>query len=73
MILIVDLSLSATLTMDSPATPTSPHEKPNHIHESDRLITSQALLGEQRRIVIEHNGQRYLLRETHAGKLILTK
>lgn len=59
--------------MDSPATPTSPHEKPNHIHESDRLITSQALLGEQRRIVIEHNGQRYLLRETHAGKLILTK
>lgn len=59
--------------MDSPATPTNPHEKPNHIHESDRLITSQALLGEQRRIVIEHNGQRYLLRETHAGKLILTK
>lgn len=59
--------------MDSPATPTSPHEKPDHIHESDRHITSQALLGEQRRIVIEHNGQRYLLRETHAGKLILTK
>ena len=59
--------------MDSPATPTNPHEKTNHIHESDRLITSQALLGEQRRVVIEHNGQRYLLRETHAGKLILTK
>jgi len=59
--------------MDSPATPTSPHEKADHIHENDRHITSQALLGEQRRIVIEHNGQRYLLRETHAGKLILTK
>ena len=57
--------------MDSPAT--SPHEKPDQIQADDRHITSQALLGEQRRIVIEHNGQRYLLRETHAGKLILTK
>jgi len=59
--------------MDSPATPTSPHEKPDRIQADDRHITSQALLGEQRRVVIEHNGQRYLLRETHAGKLILTK
>ncbi|ESS56744.1 hemin uptake protein HemP [Kosakonia cowanii] len=59
--------------MDSSATPTSPHVKPDQIHADDRHITSQALLGEQRRIVIEHNGQRYLLRETHAGKLILTK
>ncbi|HHR0672847.1 TPA: hemin uptake protein HemP, partial [Klebsiella pneumoniae] len=25
------------------------------------------------RVVIEHGGQRYLLRQTHAGKLILTK
>ncbi|HID9328214.1 hemin uptake protein HemP, partial [Klebsiella pneumoniae] len=24
-------------------------------------------------VVIEHGGQRYLLRQTHAGKLILTK
>lgn len=59
--------------MDSPATPTSPHEKPDQIQVDDRLIIRQALLGEQRRVVIEHNGQRYLLRETHAGKLILTK
>lgn len=59
--------------MDSPATPTSRNEKPDHINPNDRHITSQALLGEQRRVVIEHNGQRYLLRETHAGKLILTK
>ncbi len=73
MILIVDLPLSAILPMDSPATPGSPPEKPDHIRASDRHITSQALLGEQRRVVIEHNGQRYLLRETHAGKLILTK
>lgn len=59
--------------MDSSATPTSRNEKPDHINPDDRRITSQALLGEQRRVVIEHNGQRYLLRETHAGKLILTK
>lgn len=59
--------------MDSPATSTSPHEKPDQIQADNRHITSQALLGEQRRVVIEHNGQRYLLRETHAGKLILTK
>ncbi|MVZ80306.1 hemin uptake protein HemP, partial [Escherichia coli] len=36
-------------------------------------INSHTLLGAEGRVVIEHGGQRYLLRQTHAGKLILTK
>lgn len=36
-------------------------------------INSQSLLGESGRLVIEHAGQEYYLRQTKAGKLILTK
>jgi len=36
-------------------------------------IDSALLLGTAGRVVIEHNGQRYELRETRYGKLILTK
>ncbi|WP_437430404.1 hemin uptake protein HemP [Yokenella regensburgei] len=46
---------------------------PASILPEDRRITSQALLGEEARIVIIHQGQEYLLRQTQAGKLILTK
>ncbi|EPF6063014.1 hemin uptake protein HemP [Enterobacter cloacae] len=38
-----------------------------------RRIDSKTLLGDEGRIIIEHDGQYYLLRQTHAGKLILTK
>ncbi|WP_348946366.1 hemin uptake protein HemP [Chitinibacter sp. FCG-7] len=37
------------------------------------VVQSQQLLGGQRQIVIEHHGERYVLRETSQGKLILTK
>ncbi|MDM7238029.1 hemin uptake protein HemP, partial [Klebsiella grimontii] len=40
---------------------------------TDREISSRTLLGSEGRVVIEHGGQRYLLRQTHSGKLILTK
>ena len=40
---------------------------------ADRRINSKTLLGEEGRVIIEHDGQQYLLRQTHAGKLILTK
>lgn len=40
---------------------------------TDRRIDSKKLLGEEGRVIIEHDGQHYLLRQTHAGKLILTK
>ncbi|HKL54245.1 MAG TPA: hemin uptake protein HemP [Wenzhouxiangellaceae bacterium] len=36
-------------------------------------IDSALLLGTAGRVVIEHHGQRYELRETRYGKLILTK
>jgi len=36
-------------------------------------IDSTALLGASGRLIIEHHGQRYELRETRYGKLILTK
>lgn len=36
-------------------------------------IDSQTLLGAGGRVVIEHHGQFYELRETRFGKLILTK
>jgi len=41
----------------------------------DRIprIDSSALLGAAGRVVIEHHGQQYQLRETRFGKLILTK
>ncbi|MFO7764614.1 MAG: hemin uptake protein HemP [Wenzhouxiangellaceae bacterium] len=36
-------------------------------------VDSGELLGTTGRVVIEHRGQRYELRETRYGKLILTK
>lgn len=38
-----------------------------------RRIDSRELLGESRRIVIDHDGEFYLLPRTRRGKLILTK
>ncbi len=38
-----------------------------------RRVSSQALLGNEREVEIEHAGQLYRLRLTSLGKLILTK
>ncbi|MCB1907809.1 MAG: hemin uptake protein HemP [Rhodocyclaceae bacterium] len=38
-----------------------------------RVLASEALLAGHRKLVIEHRGERYCLRETRQGKLILTK
>ncbi|SNY74742.1 hemin uptake protein HemP [Enterobacter sp. CC120223-11] len=59
-------SLDNTVVTDS--TSHKPHPQPD-----DRRISSKSLLGAEGRIIIEHDGQHYLLRQTHAGKLILTK
>jgi hemin uptake protein HemP len=37
------------------------------------VIRSETLLSTRKEAVIEHRGERYLLRETSRGKLILTK
>ncbi|POP47238.1 hemin uptake protein HemP [Superficieibacter electus] len=47
--------------------------RPPHPEPDDRRIDSDTLLGSEGRVVIEHDGQQYLLRQTQAGKLILTK
>ncbi|HDR2405085.1 hypothetical protein A3N68_19745 [Enterobacter asburiae] len=57
-------------TDNTAATPAKAHTAPA---PAERRIDSKTLLGDEGRVIIEHDGQRYLLRQTHAGKLILTK
>ena len=54
---------------DSPAAASAPASGAEH----GASIASQAILQGQRSATIEHNGERYRLQETRAGKLILTK
>lgn len=41
--------------------------------ESSRHVSSAALLGDGDTLAIQHSGECYILRQTRAGKLILTK
>lgn len=50
----------------SPATASTPP------YASAPKVTSDALLGAGKQLVILHNGREYVLRLTQAGKLILT-
>ena len=59
-------------TANSAATPANKHTAPSPA-PTDRRIDSKTLLGDEGRVIIEHAGQHYLLRQTNAGKLILTK
>ena len=59
-------------TDNSAATPAKTHAAPSP-SPTDRRIDSKSLLGNEGRVIIEHDGQHYLLRQTHAVKLILTK
>lgn len=59
-------------TANSAATPTNTHTASSPV-PTDRRIDSKTLLGDEGRVIIEHDGQHYLLRQTNAGKLILTK
>lgn len=53
--------------------PADPNARPTSTAQDIPSIDSAALLGSTGRVVIEHHGQRYELRETRFGKLILTK
>ncbi len=64
---------SAMTRMDNTATAEKTKDNAPHPVPTDREISSRTLLGTEGRVVIEHDGQRYLLRQTHSGKLILTK
>lgn len=51
------------------------HQSVAVISETDtgRQVSSAALLGRRDVLVIQHQGEHYSLRQTRAGKLILTK
>ena len=54
--------------------PRPPIEAQYAEHPSEMLLPSSALLPSgHSSVVIEHEGQRYVLRATRSGKLILTK
>lgn len=57
-----------TCEKQQPQTDNTPRPLP-----SDRRVDSQTLLGQEGRLIIEHGEHQYLLRQTQAGKLILTK
>lgn len=48
-------------------------QTPAGAHPTPRMIPSKQLLGAQGQLHIEHQGERYVLRITRQGKLILTK
>ncbi|UGH88067.1 hemin uptake protein HemP [Escherichia coli] len=50
----------------------TPETDANHKTASPQP-TSQTLLGPDGKLIIDHDGQEYLLRKTQAGKLLLTK
>lgn len=62
------MSLMDTCAAVEPQKDHSPRPLP-----TDRRIDSHTLLGQEGRVIIEHGEQQYLLRQTQAGKLILTK
>jgi len=45
---------------------------PGNAHEPAKRVTSEALLGPRRELLIVHNGREYRLRLTQNDKLILT-
>lgn len=45
---------------------------PAHATTDARRVSSEALLGQNKELVIVHNGREYRLRLTQNGKLILT-
>ncbi|VDR26716.1 Hemin uptake protein [Raoultella terrigena] len=73
-IIVTFIFIFGALTrMDNTATAEKTKDNAPYPVATDRKICSRVLLGPEGRVVIEHDGQRYLLRQTHAGKLILTK
>lgn len=59
--------------MDNTTATPAKDKTPPSVAPNDRQIDSKTLLGNEGRVIIEHDGQHYLLRQTQAGKLILTK
>jgi hemin uptake protein HemP len=62
--------LCQALDMNPPLNPSNP-PRPG-VPDEPKKVSSEALLGPRRALVIVHNGREYLLRMTQNGKLILT-
>ena len=77
-IIIIDFTIHHHFTADLPnmneSTATQKIENaPLSPSRSKPMIKSKELLGQEGWVLIEHNDQHYLLRQTQSGKLILTK
>ena len=59
--------------MDNTTAMPTKDTKPPYVAPNERRIESKTLLGNEGRVIIEHDRQHYLLRQTQAGKLILNK
>jgi len=64
-------AMSKPMTPPTPAEGCPPQGAGNRTGE--RVVSSADLLRPGGRLIIEHRGERYALRETRLGKLILTK
>ncbi|WP_189623074.1 hemin uptake protein HemP [Pseudocitrobacter faecalis] len=74
LIIVVFITILLFMTlMDDNADQISVKDNTPRPQNHDRRVNSEVLLGGEGRVVIEHEGQEYLLRQTQAGKLILTK
>ena len=56
---------------DTPGDPPGVHHEPAPVQ--DGRLDSESLFGDAEMLLIEHNGETYILRKTRQGKLILTK
>ncbi|MCY0094957.1 hemin uptake protein HemP [Hoeflea ulvae] len=56
---------SQALSGDAPAL--------ERLSDTDRVISSHALFGDRKEVIIEHDGAAYRLKITKQGKLILNK
>ncbi len=63
--------------MSQQSSPNARQDSPAHSADGSggavRVVRSEQLLDRGGRVIIEHKGERYALRETRLGKLILTK
>lgn len=61
------------MNLDNAATPQNEPATPRASEESPKVVQTQELFQGEREIYIEHEGERYRLRITRRGKLILQK
>jgi hemin uptake protein HemP len=61
------------MNSNEPTVPDGKSVMPRASDTTPKVVTTEALFEGQREICIEHEGERYVLRITRRGKLILQK